>query len=170
MCIVSHQGAVHYWTKPVEANEVAAVTRPESPRSCENGEKACRAQRAERETHDAVRRRGAADEALDLALLPVRSLVCLGAGDGRRPWRYKEQTCSNIEHQTHIDQHGQQQNLGFFSTLDVWSTKFPWASWVWIMMSWESRLSSTRVLKCHLGNRSHNIKPDWTKKNSQLYQ
>lgn len=50
--------------------------------------------RVERETHDAVRRRGAADKALDLALLSMRSLVRLGAGDGRRPCRYKQQNTS----------------------------------------------------------------------------
>lgn len=98
MCIVSHQCAVHYWTKPVEANEVATVVRPER-----TAFKASRAERTERETHDAVRGRGAADEAFDLALLSMWSLVCLRAGDGRRPCRYKRQTHQYryIEHQTH---------------------------------------------------------------------
>lgn len=63
----------------------------------------------ERETHDAVRRRGAADKALDLALLSMRSLVCLGAGDGRRPCRYKQQNTSVYSAPAQIDQHGRLQ-------------------------------------------------------------
>lgn len=36
-------------------------------------------------THDSVWRRGAADEALDLSLLPMQGMLSLCAGDDRRP-------------------------------------------------------------------------------------
>lgn len=117
MCIVSHQCAVHYWTKPVIANLVTTVTRRESPRSSENHEKVRRVLRVERGTHNAVGRRGATDEALDLTLLSMRSLVCLGAGDGGRSCRYKQQTHHYLQHQTIIDQHRQQQNLKAWSAI-----------------------------------------------------